>query len=315
MRWNDINRGFHLEYYGDIKYRPKSNLSLSDPCCPMDNTFEMLSARLTDKTSRKSVDVAFDTEIYTLCSLAQYRHISGVLDEKMREKIRKIAGTALEKGMVRNKDLASYLFLVHEDLGRGSRGLGSYLRDFYRVKEVERTGWLRDIPPKRRVENPESIGEHMYGAFLIGLLYLRPPKVGHMRYDKEKVLRMLLIHDLAEVFTGDIPTMNKREEDMSKERKWIEAIGKLGTYPGLSDLSWVEEDWHEFESRQTNESRIAKDIDKLENLMQLYIYNKRGDYIEDFDSWKTQIIEGIATEEGLRIKDIIVSEFEIGSSQ
>lgn len=46
--------------------------------------------------------------------------------------------------------------------------------------------------------------------------------------DLEKLLKMCLIHDLGEVFTGDIPSFDKTEKNESREsellNKWLKSL-------------------------------------------------------------------------------------------
>ena len=65
------------------------------------------------------------------------------------------------------------------------------------LKQVFRKGWLeRGLPPARC----ESVAEHSYGnAMLCLLLAQQQPDL-----NVEKILRMALIHDLGEVYVGDL---------------------------------------------------------------------------------------------------------------
>jgi putative hydrolase of HD superfamily len=65
------------------------------------------------------------------------------------------------------------------------------------LKQVFRKGWLeRGLPPARC----ESVAEHSFGnAMLCLLLAQQQPGL-----NVEKILRMALIHDLGEVYVGDL---------------------------------------------------------------------------------------------------------------
>ncbi|WP_332843232.1 HD domain-containing protein [Paraclostridium sp. AKS73] len=59
----------------------------------------------------------------------------------------------------------------------------------------------------------ESVAEHSWRIALMALLMRDEfPSI-----DMDKVIRMCLIHDLGEAFTGDIPAFDKKEEDSKKE--------------------------------------------------------------------------------------------------
>jgi putative hydrolase of HD superfamily len=55
----------------------------------------------------------------------------------------------------------------------------------------------------------ESVAEHSWRTTLMAFLL----KAEFPELDMDKVVRMCLIHDLGECFTGDIPTFVKTEED------------------------------------------------------------------------------------------------------
>ena len=83
--------------------------------------------------------------------------------------------------------------------------------------------------------------------------------------DIEKLMKMCLIHDLGEAFTGDIPTFEKTESDEEKEaqrlKEWVRQLPK----PFAEEMQAL---YQEMEERQTLEARIYKALDNLEALIQ-----------------------------------------------
>ena len=65
--------------------------------------------------------------------------------------------------------------------------------------------------------DPESVAEHSWRAALMALcLEQELPGV-----EMDRVIRMLLIHDLGEAVTGDIPTFRKSKQDEAvRTRRW-----------------------------------------------------------------------------------------------
>ncbi len=108
---------------------------------------------------------------------------------------------------------------------------------------------------------PESVAEHCWRVSLMALLLRHEfPEA-----DMDRVVRMCLIHDLGECFTGDIPSFDKTTEDQKKEDllqgEWVAALP-----PELSrDLSDL---YGEMEALETFEAKLYKALDQLEAVIQ-----------------------------------------------
>ncbi len=107
----------------------------------------------------------------------------------------------------------------------------------------------------------ESVAEHCWRLALTAMM-LKPR---FPALDGDRVIRMCLIHDLGEAFTGDIPAFVKRDADSDREsdimRDWIDSLPPelAGEWRAL---------WEEMEALQTPEARLYKALDKLEALIQ-----------------------------------------------
>lgn len=106
----------------------------------------------------------------------------------------------------------------------------------------------------------ESVAEHSWRIALMGMLLA--PEFPEL--DMNKVIRMCLIHDLGEAFTGDIPTFIKTEADTEKEDQlfshWV------ATLPGTTKNEFTAL-LGEMEALQTPEAKLYKCLDKLEALI------------------------------------------------
>lgn len=107
----------------------------------------------------------------------------------------------------------------------------------------------------------ESVAEHCWLMTLMALL-LRHEFPGA---DMDKVIRMCLIHDLGECFTGDIPTFEKGAKDEDREHallnQWVDSLPR-------EISAEFRELFREMEARQTEEAKIYKALDGLEAVFQ-----------------------------------------------
>ena len=110
----------------------------------------------------------------------------------------------------------------------------------------------------RRVE---SVAEHSWRVALMAFLL----KEEFPEADMDKVVKMCLIHDLGECFTGDIPTFIKTDGDRAVEDsllgRWVVSLP-----PEVS--AEMKALFREMDAQETAEARIYKSLDKLEALIQ-----------------------------------------------
>ncbi len=102
----------------------------------------------------------------------------------------------------------------------------------------------------------ENSAEHSWQTTVAALLFM-PDGV-----DALKVLKMLLIHDLVEIDTGDVFVYDdqQRIDIVEEEARAAERLFGLLPQPLGSELLEL---WHEFESRDTPESVYAKALDRV----------------------------------------------------
>lgn len=107
----------------------------------------------------------------------------------------------------------------------------------------------------------ESVAEHSWSTALMAMLVADEfPEA-----DMNKVLRMCVIHDLGEAFTGDIPTFEKKASDESREEEllnqWVDALPEYQRKEFSALLA-------EMKERKSLEARIYKALDNMEAVMQ-----------------------------------------------
>ena len=107
----------------------------------------------------------------------------------------------------------------------------------------------------------ESVAEHSWRISLMAFLLRHEfPEA-----DIDKVIRMCLIHDLGECFTGDIPTFVKTDSDRDMEdsllNRWVKSLPEEIS----ADMESL---YAEMDAQKTVEAKIYKSLDKLEALIQ-----------------------------------------------
>ena len=107
----------------------------------------------------------------------------------------------------------------------------------------------------------ESVAEHSWRAALMAY-FLRDE---FPEADMDKVIRMILIHDLGECFTGDIPVFNKTAEHEEKEKELLYSWVKTLPHEFADEMLAL---YEEMEKRETIEARVFKAIDGMEAVLQ-----------------------------------------------
>ena len=147
----------------------------------------------------------------------------------------------------------------------------SFIEEIGILKSLPRTGWLI-----HGIKNGESIADHCYRMTLLSMVLADTLVAKGMKLDTEKVMRLSLLHEIAEARIGDIPftTLTYIPEEVKEtgERKavtsMLEKFGSIG--------KWYQELWEEFEQNETIEAKLVRAADKLELMIQVLEYEKLG---------------------------------------
>ncbi len=137
----------------------------------------------------------------------------------------------------------------------------AFLNEADRLKQVLRATTLVDG------SRPENSGEHSWHLALYALVLADQAGPG---VDINRVIRMLLIHDLVEIDVGDVPIHSANGqahasiETMAAEAK--AAVRIFGLLP--PDLATsLRALWEEFEAAETPDACFAKSLDRVQPVM------------------------------------------------
>lgn len=155
-----------------------------------------------------------------------------------------------------------------------------FLRTAIKMKETYR------FTPKENGQY-ENDAEHTWSVVLLCMLLGNKVKE-ELKVDLniERMLKMAIIHDIAEVLTGDTKTwdISARVSKDEKERKAVEEIfGKLPKDLRDEFLSL----WNECEEKQTIEAKIVKSLDRLEPVLHRVLLGHGWENLSEDDPERT----------------------------
>jgi putative hydrolases of HD superfamily len=161
-----------------------------------------------------------------------------------------------------------------------------------RLKSVPRTGWLDRGLDALQVE---SVADHSFGVALLAWACALQRQAEGAVIDPERVLKLAIIHDLAEADTGDStpydPAAIPSEHDPAARRAFLESRHsrdpdrraakradedavmrtQLASLPGAT-RSALGALWDELYLGESPEARFVKQVDRLETFLQSRLY-------------------------------------------
>lgn len=130
------------------------------------------------------------------------------------------------------------------------------------LKEVRRAGWVR-----HGIADAESVADHSYGVATLALLL-----AGQAGVDRERVLALAIIHDIAETITGDITPFDAVTPAEKASGEWA-AIDQLSSLWSTDELRRL---FAEYRQNTSAEAQFVHDLDALEMASQAISYEQAG---------------------------------------
>ena len=140
-----------------------------------------------------------------------------------------------------------------------------FIQYVLQLKSVKRAGWVSKV----HVSNPESVADHTFSMCAISMVLS-----DMLGLNTEKVMKMVILHDLAESIIGDyMPAEITKKHKLSREKKAMDSI--LCCLP--SDIrSNYRKIWHEYIANKTYVARFVHRTDKIDMILQARQYAKQG---------------------------------------
>lgn len=160
----------------------------------------------------------------------------------------------------------------------------SFLEVVGKLKHLDRKGWTYFPIPK-----VETVACHMYRMAMC--VFLLPRAM-----DLFKIMKMALVHDIGESLIGDYTPADAISVERKREIEQ-QAVTEIAAF---LPAEWAREEvlqlWLEFETGQTQEAFLVRDLDKFDMIYQAYEYEKAHevDLSTFFDStrdvFKTELV-------------------------
>jgi len=161
----------------------------------------------------------------------------------------------------------------------------NFLKEIEKYKTIEREIFISNL------ERKESDAEHTWHSAMILFLLEKELK----SIDTLKAFKMVLIHDLIEIYAGDTFAFDKEGRKSKKVREEKAAKKLFSQLP--DDLrKELYELWKEYEKGITPESKIIKAIDKIQPILSNLCSEGKAWKIKkvtykDVDDYKRRFIE------------------------
>ena len=281
------NIGFHLDYYGDTKKAftestlpDYSEISL-DKCL---NTLRALTIDLSQDFTATSPSRPLVTilQLITYCQILERRDFElrgiGTQSEdflgnlctwlqRIKDEELFVDMTEVQSYFQKMLNLVKKQQLIKRLDAQEDKNVRKY-NTYSQLYTIGRTGWIkRGITGgyektgdkwEKSVYIAESVAEHTLNSWLLGYIFLP------QNNNKQKILELLLVHDFAEVCTGDI--VKKGDTQRKEEKQYMQDfLGKRkAVYKAWCDV------WGS--AGKGNSLKVARDIDRIQAVYQYFRY-------------------------------------------
>ena len=163
--------------------------------------------------------------------------------------------------------------------------MNNLLKQIEFIKEIDKLKYIFRKTKLINSDRPENDAEHSWHLAMMAIVL-----AGHANepIDLAKVMKMVLIHDIVEIDSGDVFAYDttKSHDNFDEELKAARRI--FGILPEEQAEEFINL-WIEFEEMKTPESKFARSLDRLEPLLQNASNN--GGTWREFDVNYDKVIE------------------------
>lgn len=132
------------------------------------------------------------------------------------------------------------------------------------IKEIDKLKYIKRRTKLFNSDRRENDAEHSWHLAMMAVVLA---EYSEKPIDVLKVIKMVLIHDIVEIDSGDIFMYDTTRSHTNTEEELKAAKRIFGMLPDEQANELVEL-WKEFEYGETDEAKFAKSIDRFEPLLQ-----------------------------------------------
>ncbi|MEJ2395999.1 MAG: HD domain-containing protein, partial [Candidatus Thiodiazotropha sp.] len=312
-----VNRGFYRIYYGDlVSGIEKGALRYldDDPDQSWSHTRESLIRSLNAYVASENEgnDISLGLSVFTLISFLYSRinksHNASDFEEDYS--VLKRCLTKIESNYLRN--LVRGFLKDYED---GVFSVWDFVFSLYKLKTLQRQGWLDRGLSKYDLKSAESVADHGYLCCILAWLLLPEPGPSES-YSKKTIIEMLMVHDIAEAYIGDQVTNSMSNEELQKykleESEAMSYLRTRDTYEEVSGAELAYLRWQEFDKdTESVNASLAKDFDRLENLVQLELYRSNLNQ-DEYHKFRKSLVDQLKMPQVQRLASSLVGWIDSG---
>ncbi|KIQ21769.1 phosphohydrolase [Flavobacterium sp. MEB061] len=132
------------------------------------------------------------------------------------------------------------------------------------IKEIDKVKYIQRKTKLFNSDRNENDAEHSWHLALMTIVLAEH---SNEPIDVLKVVKMVLIHDIVEIDSGDVFIYDSEKNHCNTDEERLAANRIFGLLPKKQAEELIAV-WEEFEAGETNEAKFAKAMDRLEPLLQ-----------------------------------------------
>ena len=162
------------------------------------------------------------------------------------------------------------------------------------LKKIPRKGWQDKVG----ILQPESVADHSYNMAIMAMVLSDLKGL-----DTHKILKMSLLHDLAESVIGDLTSdeISKKDKTQLENQTMSEILSKLPTKIAR-DYTKI---WEEYQQGSSDEANLVHEVDRLEMALQAKKYITEGYSSDKLQTFLKSARENVKSKEAQEILDEI----------